>query len=163
MTDDILASLEPSLGRRWLGVIAATALGGLLIWHGAFNMEARGISRGLVVVFGLACLWQAQWNLRVTSTGLVLTRAGIFDGQGRLITPLDNILEVDRGILSFKPSNGFLLRLRDPEPSGWAPGLYWRFGRRLGIGGATAPAQNKAMAEAIEVQIMERSLGPEIG
>ena len=158
---DVIATLEPTLGRRWFGVFVLSILGSLLI---IFTMTQSPEDLSLKIVFlivGLLFIWQAQWNLRVTKYGLYLTKEGLFDAQNSLICPLYNMAEVDRGMFAFKPSNGFLIRLHEAQPKGWAPGLYWRLGRRLGIGGATDPSQNKAMARALELLIMEHALGPE--
>lgn len=156
---EVLARLEPSLGRRWIGVICLAALGLCLLYFAVFEATGHLGYSLLLIVAGLGCLWQAQWNLRVTQTGLYLTRQGLFDAKDDLICPLYNMQEVERGIFAFKPSNGFLVRLSEPEPRAWAPGLYWRLGRRLGIGGATQPAQAKAMADTIDLLIRERSMG----
>ena len=158
---DVITTLEPSLGRRWFGAIALGALGILLLVV-TFTQPPEGLFFKLIVpLVGVLFIWQAQWNLRVTKHGLYLTKDGLFDAQDSLICPIYNMAEVDRGIFAFKPSNGFLIRLHEPEPKGWAPGLYWRLGRRLGIGGTTHPSQNKELAQALEVLIMERALGPE--
>ena len=159
--DDVIVKLEPSLGRRWFGAIALGMLGLSLIWV-TFSRPPDGLFLKIIVpVIGALFIWQAQWNLRVTKHGLYLTKEGLFDGQNEQVCALYNMAEVDRGVFAFKPSNGFLVRLHEAEPKGWAPGLYWCLGRRLGVGGATHPAQNKQLAQAIEVLIMERSLGPE--
>ena len=158
---DVIATLEPSLGRRWFGVLVLGILGILLI---IVTMTQPPEDLSLQIIFlivGVLFIWQAQWNLRVTKHGLYLTKEGLFDAQNSLICPLYNMAEVDRGMFAFKPSNGFLIRLHEAEPKGWAPGLYWRLGRRLGIGGATHPSHNKEMAQALELLIMERALGPE--
>ena len=159
--DDVIVKIEPSLGRRWFGAIALGALGVWMIWV-TVSMPPEGwFLKLLVPLIGILFIWQAQWNLRVTKHGLYLTKQGLFDGQDQQVCALYNMAEVDRGVFAFKPSNGFLVRLHEPEPKSWAPGLYWRLGRRLGIGGATHPTQNKELAQAIEVLIMERALGPE--
>jgi hypothetical protein len=158
---EILARLEPSLGRRWFGVISLTVIG-LVLLYVALARPPEGIAaRILLLLFALLLLWQAQWNLRVTKTGLYLTEAGLFDGDDNLICAVSNMLEVDRGLFAFRPANGFLVRLAEPEKKGWAPGLYWRFGRRLGVGGATQASQAKNMADMIAVMIQERSMGPD--
>jgi hypothetical protein len=46
-----------------------------------------------------------------------------------------------------------MLRLSDKAPRAWYPGLWWRMGRRVGIGGVTSAAQTKAMAEIIAAMI----------
>ncbi|MCP5073634.1 MAG: hypothetical protein GY947_10125 [Rhodobacteraceae bacterium] len=158
---EVLARLEPSLGRRWFGVVVLTLVGVLLLYISFYRPPEALVGKIGLPLIALAFLWQAQWNLRVTKTGLVLTREGLFDGNGKQICALYNMMEVDRGVFAFKPSNGFLIRLYEAEPNAWAPGLYWRLGRRLGIGGATRAAQAKAMADILDVMILERSMGPD--
>lgn len=158
---DIVAELEPSLGRRWLGTVLLSVAAVGLFYLSLFRPDQPNGVQILLFTAGLILVWQVQWNLRVTPLGLYVTRRGLYDSEGTLIVALSSIMEVDRGIFAFKPSNGFLLRLDEPQPAGWAPGLYWRIGRRLGVGGATNPARTKALAEAIEILIMERTLGPE--
>ena len=63
---------------------------------------------------------------------------------------------MDRGTFAFKPSNGFLLRTATKQPRLWKPGLYWRMGRRIGVGGITRAAEAKLMADVIAVRLAER-------
>ena len=158
---EILTKLEPSLGRRWFGAIVLSFVAVLMLYISFFQPPASLAGKIVLPLMAFAFFWQAQWNLRVTKTGLYLTKEGIFDGNGKQICALYNMMEVDRGLFAFKPSNGFLIRLHERERNAWAPGLYWRIGRRLGIGGATQPAQAKAMADIISMLILERSMGPE--
>jgi len=46
--------------------------------------------------------------------------------------------------------------LRSPARFKWVPGLYWRVGRRIGVGGATHPSQAKAMAELLASLLIDR-------
>ena len=68
----------------------------------------------------------------------------------------DDIARVERGAFALRPSNGFLLHLHAPGPRAWAPGLWWRLGRRLGVGGVTAAGQSKGMAEILTAMLVER-------
>jgi len=158
---ETLAKLEPSLGRRWFGVIVLSMVGFMLAYLSFFEPPESMLGKILLPILAVAFFWQAQWNLRVTKTGLYLTSEGIFDGKGTQICALSNIRNVDRGLFAFKPSNGFLVRMHQSLGTAWAPGVYWRFGKRLGVGGATQPAQAKAMADIIDIMILERSNGPE--
>ncbi|HAR51528.1 MAG TPA: hypothetical protein DCS45_06565, partial [Roseovarius nubinhibens] len=56
----------------------------------------------------------------------------------------------------FKPSNGFIVILKEAQKPRWEPGMWWRLGRRVGIGGVTGAAEAKAMAEVISGQILAR-------
>ena len=40
-----------------------------------------------------------------------------------------------------------MVKLSRRMTAGWAPGVWWRFGRRLGVGGSVSGFEAKAMAE----------------
>jgi hypothetical protein len=46
-----------------------------------------------------------------------------------------------------------MIRLKTPASRVWAPGLWWRFGKRVGVGGVTPAGQGKAMADVIAARI----------
>ena len=63
---------------------------------------------------------------------------------------------MDRGAFAFKPSNGFMLKLSRKGPFAWEPGIWWRIGRRVGVGGVTPGTPAKVMAEMIQERITRR-------
>jgi hypothetical protein len=73
-----------------------------------------------------------------------------------VIARWDEIKRVERGALAFKPSNGFLLTLEQPQPRAWVPGLWWRVGRRVGIGGITPAGEGRYMADQIAFRLSQR-------
>ena len=85
-----------------------------------------------------------------------MTDEAISDSNGLVLARIEDILAVDRGAFAMKPSNGFTLKLKTKQPRGWAPGLWWRLGNRVGVGGATAAGQSKFMAEQIALRIAGR-------
>ena len=151
-----IAELRISQARRWLGVTALAVLGAILAGHGLSSPE-RGIPvRMISIVLGAGCLWQAWRHLTTTKSGIVLTEDGLFESSGELICGLDDISSVDRGMFAFKPTNGFLIRLRRRAGFRWIPGLYWRVGKRIGVGGATQSAEAKVMADSLKILVDER-------
>ena len=70
--DGVLAKLEPSLGRRWFGVVMLTLSGVVVLLFCLFQTPDSAILTILLVLLGAVFLWQAQWNLRVTKSGLYL-------------------------------------------------------------------------------------------
>jgi hypothetical protein len=54
-----------------------------------------------------------------------------------------------------KPSNGFTVVMETKQPRAWAPGLWWRVGRRVGVGGVTGASQTKFMAEQIALRLAQ--------
>ena len=109
---------------------------------------------GLAVAGGLA-LCGANRLYRAASFKISLTDDNIVDSAGRELCRLDNIASVQRGAFAFKPSNGFLIRLKSPLPRTWAPGLWWRFGRNVGVGGVIPASEAKFMAEMISLYLAD--------
>lgn len=160
-TDPILARVSPSVPRRVLGVSILSILGGTLIYVAmARPAEALGWQLFLLAL-GAGALALAGLQMRATARGLELTATELREIGGRQIATVALVERVERGAFAVKPSNGFLLRLSSAHPDGnsWAPGLWWRLGRRVGVGGITSPAEGRAMAEILTAMIAERARG----
>jgi hypothetical protein len=154
----VLAEARPSAARRGLALVVLVALGAMLLWLGLTLPDGGALTRVGLILGGLLVLIGAEAMRRATGCPLVLTETALMeldrDGKpGRVVAPLDQIAAVERGTFAMKPSNGFLLRLRTPASRVWAPGLWWRMGRRIGVGGVVSAPQAKAMAQIIEFRL----------
>ena len=151
-----LARLEISQTRRTVGVALQGGLGLFLLYIVAMRPGTELLGSLLLAAMGFAMLWFAWRFWRATNGALVLTTEGVFDDSGRKFCAYDDIEKVDRGFFAFRPSSGFVIICKTPVQRGWAPGLWWGFGRHLGIGGATGRPQAKQMADIISVMLTER-------
>jgi hypothetical protein len=142
--DDILISIQPSVGRRYLGVGSLAALAVVLL---PLVFEAQGIWSLMFLAMSIAVAFAARGLWRATGDSIVLTRTELRTASGRVLTPVSNVRAVERGAFAFKPSNGFLVKLKTPHGRGWAPGLWWQRGRLIGVGGVIPGGQARAMAE----------------
>ncbi|WP_116132016.1 hypothetical protein [Tropicimonas sp. IMCC34043] len=149
-SDGILARLHVSPPRRWLGVVIVFGLGGLLCALALLDPVSLVI-RGGMLGLGALVIWLGTRLALLGGRGLELTAEELREASGRRIASVARIAAVDRGALALKPSNGFLLHLSEPEPGGiaWAPGLWWRIGRRVGVGGLASAAEARGMAEIL--------------
>jgi hypothetical protein len=154
-------TLAPSPVRRVLATAFLAVPGAALIWLAAQGSAENPLAGLLTVALGVGALLGARAVWRAMRGALVLTTAGLTDADGAMVCPIEQIARVDSGLLSFRPSGGFLLHLASPAPPGWVPGLWWRRGRRLGVGGAVHRAQAKAMAEAISAILSARAANAE--
>lgn len=153
---DPLATVSASLPRRMFGLATLLCLGGVVIYIAmARPPEVLGWQVFLLIMGG-AALWLAEKLRRATLGGIVLTAEGLFDTEGRELARLDQIKGVERGMFAMKPSNGFTVLLTEKPGNAWAPGLWWRLGRRLGVGGVTAAGQCKGMAEILTALVADR-------
>lgn len=156
MTDDVpLATLKASPPRRVVGTGMVLCLGLMMIYLG-FAMPI-GVGAIVLILLGAGLLAAGAHMWRASSDGVVLTRERLETLSGTLLAEVSQIEKVERGAFAFKPSNGFLVRTKSEASRLWVPGLYWRLGRRIGIGGVTPAPQSKAMAEEIAMLIADRS------
>lgn len=151
-----LARMGATGPRRVIGVGTMGGLGVLLLWLALTEPPTNVLWQVFLVAFGVAALWMAQFMWRATGRELVLTEAGLNDSMGTVLAELDNIAKVDRSAFAMKPSNGFLITLKEPRRKAWQPGLWWRTGRRVAIGGVTAARDTKPMADLLTMLVAQR-------
>lgn len=156
MDDEILAVVEASGLRRLMATGILGLLGVIVLYvalvqsPSVLGWQVFLIALGIVAIIGATRLWQA------TTSRLELTRDELRDSAGMTVTRIADIRNLDRGVFAFKPSNGFILRLKTGQPRAWRPGLWWRVGRRIGVGGVTPGSQGKFMAETIQELLSAR-------
>ncbi|MEO9819635.1 MAG: hypothetical protein ABJQ34_08690 [Paracoccaceae bacterium] len=154
-SEEILAVVHPSLGRRVLGLASLWGLG-LLVFYLTLSEDHAFGWQVLLLAIGAGTIYLAELMRRSTGLRIELTKTGVKDSSGRILAEVSNIQSIDKGTFAFKPSNGFLITCKTKAPRVWAPGLWWRNGRRVGIGGITAAPQTKFMAEILSAMIAER-------
>ncbi|SFI90249.1 hypothetical protein [Jannaschia pohangensis] len=154
--NDIIHVLRPSQPRRVVGLVIQVSLGLLLLWL-AFLYPPETFGWQIFLIgMGVAALVLATRGWQGSSVAIVLDDGGLRQEDGVQIAPIDNIASVDRALFSFKPSNGFLIRLHEAPGRAWVPGMWWRIGRRVGIGGVTGGAETKMMADALSFMVAQR-------
>lgn len=153
--DEVLARVQASAGRRFLGIGMLAVLAVLVLYVAIVAPPSFGW-QAFLVAMGTGSLMIANAMRKSTRGVLELTREELRENSGEVLARVEDIVSIDRGAFAFKPSNGFLLRLSKPYDRKWRPGLWWRGGKRIGVGGMTPGRQTKYMAEIISVMIAER-------
>lgn len=156
MSKEILATLDATGPRRFVGLGMLLFLGGLLLYVAFARPPAHLGWQALLIGFGLFSLWLAHRMQTATTRKLLLTEDALIDSEGTVLARIDEIEAVERGMFAMKPSNGFMLKLKNPAPREWHPGLWWRLGRRLAVGGVTPGRQARPMADMISVMLTQR-------
>lgn len=155
MSDKVIMTLEVASARRYIALFIVGLLGALLVYLG-FSVQGDFLGRVFLVVVGAFCLWGMMQMYTATDTVLELTETELRQGDGEVLAKMDDIKKIERGVFAFKPSNGFMIVLKSPMPRAWRPGLWWRMGKRIGVGGITNAGQNKAMSEFMMVALNNR-------
>ncbi|MGJ8589585.1 MAG: hypothetical protein ACSHXW_15655 [Yoonia sp.] len=148
----IYAVVQASPVRRIFAYGVQFGLGALVIYTTLVQPPAV-LWMIFMLVFGVLMLLQAERLRRATQLIIELTDTELRDSSGTVLARIDEIRSVERGVFAFKPSNGFTLVLNNKKPRAWLPGLWWRFGRRVGVGGVTNAGQSKFMAERISMMV----------
>ncbi len=155
-TSEVLATISASAGRRWMGFLSMYALAILLVYV-AFSRPPELGWQVFLLITGGAAFWLADSLRRATARTIELTQEELRDTSGECIALVADITRVERGAFAFKPSNGFLVRTKTAQgPRRWLPGLWWRVGKQIGIGGVTPGSQTKFMTEILSALIAER-------
>ena len=157
--NEFQARVAASGPRRVFALVVLAVLGGTLVYVGFVTPPQALGWQVFLIAAGLSALALSVRTWQATEEAVVLREDGLYETGGRQICRVDDIESVDRGLFAFKPSNGFLIRLKTPQPRAWAPGLWWRLGRRVGIGGVTPGAQARMMADLLTARIVERDRG----
>ena len=158
--DEVIVTAGATMGRRMIGLSALSLLGFLVIYL-AVTEEPGLFWRLFLIALGILALWIADKMRRATASRIELTGRALRDQDGTVIALIEDIESLDRGAFAFKPSNGFLMKLKQGEGREWRPGLWWRIGRRIGVGGMTPGSETKLMSELITGMITMRDMPDE--
>ncbi|WP_425044003.1 hypothetical protein [Primorskyibacter sp. S87] len=154
--NEILATVEASVPRRWFAMAMLVGLGATSLYVSFSTPPALGWQLFLIAV-GVISLWAAMRLWQATSLRIELTDTELRCSDGTMIAEVADIVAMDRGFFAFKPSNGFLIKTGSAcGARTWRPGLWWRMGRRIGIGGVTPGSQTKFMSETIAAMMAKR-------
>ncbi len=142
-----LAIINPPTIKRYFFTILSLILSVLLLYEGFAIYFASGERLGFILV-GLLLSGLTYLFYFNTGKALILYHDRMVSTDGELLFELHNISSIENGLFSFKPSNGVLFHLKEPMPSKWKLGLWWRIGKRVGIGGCT---QKSSINLAVEI------------
>ncbi|MDG1738740.1 MAG: hypothetical protein P8L68_09915 [Paracoccaceae bacterium] len=155
MTDEVLMTVQASPMRKYFGASTLAVLGFMMVYLGV-SLQGEIASRAILTVGGAFMLWSTGRLLAAASQSLELTADELRASSGQVLARINDIEKVDRGTFAFKPSHGFIVIMKERQLRAWSPGMWWRLGRRIGVGGITNGGQNKAMAEMMTMLLASR-------
>ncbi|MBS0125305.1 hypothetical protein [Thetidibacter halocola] len=157
MKERELAVIEASTPRRLIGVGSMMGLGAMLLYLALTSPPANIFWHMFLMAMGGGSLVLGQFTWRATGEALILTETELRERSGTVLARLDDVERVERGMFAMKPSNGFNLVLRQSGARVWRPGLWWRLGRKVAVGGVTSGSQTRPVADIIQLKIQERA------
>ena len=154
--DEVVVGFGASPLRRVIGTGALLLLCAVFLRQGYDRYLETGGGVWLILLAAVG-VYAALRFWHSSATGLELTPTELRDTRGRQLVRLDDIVSVNRDIFAMvKPTNGFVIETRDKLPGAFIPGIWWRYGRRIGIGGLTGPGEGKAVAELLQQMLNRR-------
>ena len=144
-----------SVGRRVLGIAVLWGLAALLAYI-ALDDPPGLVWQVFLLLLAFAAGLLAEAIRKASGQRLELTDQELRERDGAVLCTLANVRRVDRTMFANKPSSGFLVTLVEPGGFVWRPGLWWRVGRRVGVGGMTTAADGKTMADMIAAMVEKR-------
>jgi len=140
-----------------LGIGSLGFLGFLVIYLSIVEQPAL-VWRLFLLALGVFVLVMTDKMRRATGSYIELTPLVLRDNDGTVIAHVEDIDGLDRGFFAFKPSNGFLMHTATKGSNEWRPGMWWRMGRRIGVGGMTPAHHTKQMSEIIAIMMAQREM-----
>lgn len=157
---DVVFILRPSRARLWVALGSLAGAGLALVSIGVVAAEAGWVLRAGFVATGGLLLWGLAPLRDAGPRALVLTEAELSDSRDGPICAIADVVRVERGAFAIKPARGFALRLAGSGPRRWVPGLWWRTGRTIGVGGLTGAGETRVLAEMIAAMVAARGDAP---
>ena len=153
--DGIYARVQASTGRAVFSNGVLFALGAIVLFTTLTQPPAFHWMI-FMLIFGVTMLWMAEKQRRASKLEIILTADEVVDSEGRVLARISDIESLSRGAFALKPSNGFTIVTREKGTRVYIPGIWWRQGRRVGVGGITGAGQTKFMAEQIALRLKDR-------
>ena len=160
---EVLLELAVSPMRRYFSIITMLLLSVLLINAAFVSLSGSIVTFVTLGAFGLGSVSAAIKMHSATSNLLRLRRDGLHSSDGKILAEISNIDRVERGLFALRPPNGFLIVLKSPMRRAWHPGLWWRLGTRVGVGGMTSKTQGKLLAERLDMLLQDRNRSLDAG
>lgn len=157
--DRVLIRLPASPLRRWTTMVLLAVFAAIFLQVGFELPLERPIAKIGAMLLGLAVIWQGVLIWRAGGRVLELTTSALIEtGTGRVLARIEDIDRLDRSIIAWRPATGFLILLKQPASGlSGTPGMWWRIGRRIGVGGITPKLEGKAMAELLDEMLRSRA------
>jgi len=155
MSDETIKLVAPFVpARRWFGVFSlglpAFLIAALLVQGAITNVLSVILLLIVAAVFGSAAYRMAT----VPDAGIVFDGHSLSTEDGVLLAAIEDIAEVQTGIFAMRPSNGFTLIMKKAGKMPTRPGIYWRQGRHMGVGGLLRAAEAKSIGKAIQAEVV---------
>jgi hypothetical protein len=103
----------------------------------------------LTPIFVFILIFFKKFLRKYSLIGFSIENQGLFALDGRLICKITEIENVNVSPYTFKSANGFIIHLKNKNSFDWVPGLFWKFNKRISIGGLISKSESKLLSQAL--------------
>ena len=103
----------------------------------------------LIPTIVFLAFWFRSFLKRYSKVGFLINQSGLFNLDGSIICEIGDIERIDVSPYTFKSANGFIVILKTKSSFKSIPGLYWRLGNRLSIGGLVSKNESKFLSQTL--------------
>ena len=121
----------------------------LLYQISRLNKEISLIDFLLIPLSIFIAFWFKRFLSQYSNVGFLINKMGLYDLHENLICRISDIQRVDSSPYTFKSANGFIIILKEKTSFQLVPGLYWRLGRRISVGGLISKNESKLLSTAV--------------
>ena len=153
--DENIIYVLPNHRMKFLGGAIFFLLVFLLYTLSELNNENTLMTFFLLLGLVLLALWFKRFLKRYSKVGFQINSTGLYDLETNLICKIDDIHKVDVSPYTFKSANGFIVFSKTKSKFRSVPGLYWRLGNRISIGGLISKNESKFLSTTLLALIDE--------
>ncbi|MEE2775026.1 MAG: hypothetical protein VYE27_08945 [Pseudomonadota bacterium] len=129
---------------RYFAFTCSVGLLGLILIINSFSLDKA--ANLFFFCIGLTIILISYRIYQNRDKGFIITPCGIFEKNGRLICNFNEIDKIDTSPFSFKATNGFVVKLKNKTTFDFSVGLWWKYNRRLSIGGMISKNESKYLS-----------------
>ncbi|MEM0977526.1 MAG: hypothetical protein AAGJ34_08330 [Pseudomonadota bacterium] len=156
MSDQETVLFAPiSAGRYWFGIACLSLPALFIVFALSQGVVTRLWAMGFLMAIASAFLWAAYRMYSVPRAGLLFDGRVLRTEDGLVVAALTDIDVVQTGIFAMRPSNGFSLIMKEADHLPTRPGIFWRQGKMIGIGGILAAAETRAIGRLMQAKLKE--------
>ena len=149
VNDDQIKYKLPNHRIRILGSVIFGLLLFLCYTISKIEEEITSLDFLLIPTIVFLVLWFRRFLKRFSKVGFLINQSGLFNLDGSIICEIGDIEKIDVSPYTFKSANGFIVILKTKTSFKSIPGLYWRLGKRLSIGGLVSKTESKFLSQAL--------------
>ena len=149
LNDDQIQYKLPSHRIKILGLVIFGLL--LFLCYTISKIEEDLTLLDFLLIPTIIFLWLCfrKFLKRYSKVGFLINQSGLFNLDGSVICEIGDIERIDVSPYTFKSANGFIVILKTKSSFKSIPGLYWRLGKRISIGGLVSKNESKFLSQTL--------------